>query len=131
MKLAFGDVHIHVSDFDRALRFWAEGLRLTVLEQEVSAASAFAVLEFPDDGIRLRLFAGSPPWPKGAPEPGERPMICFDIEALDFDATLVGLLEHGGTQMGEIETYNNVRVVTVADPDGNSFELIQCPDDDE
>lgn len=129
--LAIGDVHVYVHDFERALRFWSEGLGTTVVEKQVSRASAFALLELPDGGPAIRLFGGAAPWAEGTrPDVGARPSLGFDILASDFDATLVRLLENGGTQLGEIETYRGCRAVTVADPDGNSFELIEVPQDE-
>jgi len=128
--IAVGDVHVYVHDFNLALRFWADGLGLNVADKEVSAASAFALLEFPGGGPALRLFGGAEPWREGArPAPGTRPMVGFDVMTTEFDETLVRLLENGGQQLGEIETYAQSRVVTVADPDGNAFELLEVPED--
>jgi len=128
--LCFGDIHVYVSDFDAALRFWTKGLQLKVIEKEVTAASAYAVLEFPDDEMTVRLFGGAEPWAEGArPELGTRPTARFDILTSEFDETLVRLLEHGGVQNDEIETYDGVRVVTICDPDGTSFELLELPED--
>lgn len=130
--LSIGDIHVFVHDFNLALRFWADGLGLDVVEKEISGASAFALLEFPVAGPALRLFGGAEPWGENErPDVGSRPTIRFDIVASDFDSTLVRLLEHGGRQIGEIEQYGESRVVTVADPDGNTFELLEVPEDAE
>lgn len=130
--LSIGDLHIFVHDFNLALRFYTEGLGLTVAEKEISSASAFALLEFPAAGPAVRLFGGAEPWPEGTrPAVGSRPTVRFDVIASDFDATLVGLFEHGGRQVGEIETYGNSRVVSIADPDGNTFELLEVPEDED
>jgi predicted enzyme related to lactoylglutathione lyase len=129
--LSIGDIHVYVQDFNLALRFWADGLGLSVVESEVTSASAFALLEFPGAGPSIRLFGGATPWPENArPEIGTRPTISFDIVASDFDDTLVRLIECGGEQLGEIETYSGLRVVTIADPDGNAFELLEVPEDE-
>jgi predicted enzyme related to lactoylglutathione lyase len=129
--LSIGDVHIYVHDFNLALRFWADGLGLKVVDKEVSSASAFALLEFAAAGPAIRLFGGAEPWPENArPAVGTRPTVRFDIVASDFDATLVRLIECGGTQVGEIEAYGGSRVVTIADPDGNTFELLEVPEDE-
>ena len=124
--LLIGDVHIYVSDFDAAMRFWAEGLNLRVVEREQSAASAYALLELPDGGPNLRLFS-APRREQQPPEPGTAPTISFDVLTDEFEATLVRLLEHGGRQLDEIEQFEGLRVVTLADPDGNRFELIEVP----
>jgi predicted enzyme related to lactoylglutathione lyase len=127
--LAVGDIHVYVTDFFSALRFWGDGLGLTVRQREESPHSAFALLDFPDGGPSLRLLGGVDPWEDGArPAPGTRPTVRFDVTTSDFDATLVRLLDHGGQQSGEIEAYAAQRIVTVADPDGNSFDLIEVPE---
>jgi catechol 2,3-dioxygenase-like lactoylglutathione lyase family enzyme len=128
--ITIGDIHIYVSEFEAALRFWAEGLGLTVAERESSAHSAFARLDFPEDGPSLQIVAPVDRWePDLRPEPGTRPSIGFDVVTTDFDDLLVRLLEHGGRQEGEIENYNDLRVVTVTDPDGNAIDLIEIPPD--
>ncbi|MFO0839481.1 MAG: VOC family protein [Phycisphaerae bacterium] len=126
--LAIGDIHIFVHDFELALRFYRDGLSLRVAEREVSAHSAFARLDFPDGGPSIRLFGSVEAWPESTrPAVGTRPTIRFDVTVSDFDATLVRLLEAGGKQADEIEAYGGIRVVTIADPDGNTFELLELP----
>jgi len=126
--LAISDIYVYVTDFAVALRFYRDGLGLTVAEQETSAASSFALLDFSDGGPSIRLFGGVEPWPLGQRPPAEaRPTVRFDIATDDFDGTLSRLLECGGEQADEIEEYDGLRVVTVADPDGNTFELVEVP----
>lgn len=126
--LGIGDIHVYVSDFEAALRFWAEGLQLPVAERQSSRYAASARLDFPDGGPSLRLLAPVTAWAPGTrPEPGTLPGIGFDVTTDDFDAVLVRLLEHGGCQESEIEAYEGLRVVTLADPDGNAFDLIEVP----
>lgn len=126
--LGVGDVHVYVSDFPLALRFWADGLGLRVVEQESLHAAPFAVLEFPDGGPALRLFGGAEPWPDGQRPPvGSRPTIRFDVTTTEFDETLARVLEYGGACLDEVESYHELRVVTVTDPDGNPFELVELP----
>lgn len=124
--IAVGDVHIFVTDFNLAMRFWAEGLRFEVVEQESSSTAAFAVLESPDGGPAVRLFSGAAPWSDGQrPEVGEHPTIRFDIMTDAFDDALVRLLEHGGEKVSDIEDFDGLRAVTISDPDGNTFELLE------
>lgn len=131
--LTIGDVYVYVTDFNAALRFYRDGLGLAVVEEQLNAAAPFAVLDFPEDvGSSIRLFGGASPWPEGArPDVGQHPTIRFDVLTDEFDKLLLRLLEHGGAQAGEIETYGDLRVVTIADPDGNTFELIEVPADEE
>jgi catechol 2,3-dioxygenase-like lactoylglutathione lyase family enzyme len=124
--LFIGDIHIYVSHFALALRFWAEGLDLHVIEKEVSPHSAYARLDFPDSGPSIRLLGPVDPWqPDEQPSPDTRPDVRFDITTSDFDAVLARLLECGGRKVDEIESYENLRGVTIADPDGNLFELLE------
>lgn len=130
--LFIGDVHIYVSDFPLALRFWADGLGLEIAEQQISRYSGYARLDFPGGGSSLRLLG-----PVAMPDPtlavphGTYPTISFDITTTDFDAVLTRLLEYGGRQRDEIETYNGLRHVTLADPDGNTFELLEIHEPDQ
>lgn len=129
---AVGDIHIYVTDFDAALGFYRDGLGLAVVEQELSASSPFAVLEFPDGGSAVRLLGGARAWPpETRPDVGEHPTIRFDVITDEFDTLLLRAAERGGMQIGDIETYDGMRVVTLADPDGNTFELIEVPGDDD
>ncbi len=125
-----GDIHIYVSDFDDALRFWAEGLQLKVSEKEVSANSAYARLDFAEGGSSIRLMGPVEPWdPEMRPPIGVYPTVLFDITTTDFDTALLRLMDNGGQQLSEIETYEGLRSVTLADPDGNLFELLEIHDD--
>ncbi len=127
-----GDIHIYVTDVARAVRFWADGMQLEIAEKEITAHSGFARLDFPGGLMSLHLVGPVDPWiADQRPEHGTRPSISFDVATDDFDATLVRLIENGGTQLGEIETYNALRVVSIADPDGNIFELLEIPPDEE
>ncbi|MEW6251767.1 MAG: VOC family protein [Planctomycetota bacterium] len=130
--LFVGDIHIYVSNFPLALRFWADGLGLEVAEKEISPHSGFARLNFADGGSSIRLLGPVEPWePEERPTlPGVRPTVSFDITTTEFDATLARLLENGGRQADEIEAYNGLRVATIADPDGNLFELLEIGEED-
>jgi predicted enzyme related to lactoylglutathione lyase len=130
--LFVGDIHIYVSDFTLALRFWADGFGLTVAEQEVSPHSAYARLDFPDGGPSLRLLGPVDPLPpESRLAPDTYPQVRFDITTSDFDGSLARSLEHGGCQSGEIDSYGGLRAVTLADPDGNAFELLEIVEEAE
>lgn len=125
--IAIGDIHIYVTDLEVALRFWGDGLGLEVAEREITHASGFARLDFPD-GASIRLIGPVDPWQPGArPAVGTRPTIRFDLTTTAFTETLARALEFGGALDGEVETYQGLRVATLADPDGNTFELIELP----
>ena len=128
--LAVGDIHIHVRDFETALRFWVQGLQLDIAQHESGAHGAFARLDFPSGGPSLMLIS-PPELEEDEPLPGNVLSLgfTFDITTSDFDNTLVRMLEHGGQQISETETYNELRLTTIADPEGNTFELIEVPAD--
>ncbi len=126
--LLIGDVHVYVSDLERALEFWGEGLQLEIGEKELGEHGGFARLDSADGGPSIRLISCDGPWePDARPMHGTRPTIGFDLVTDQFDDMLVRLLERGGQQLNEVETYDGLRVVTVADPDGNAFELLEVP----
>lgn len=127
--ISVGEINVHVSDFERGLRFWAEGLGLDVAEKEVREHSAHARLDFADGSPPIRIFWPVDPWHDGVrADYGSRPMIGFDITTTDFEDVLSRLLEYGGTRLNEIEVYGEMRFVLVADPDGNTFELVEVPE---
>lgn len=127
--ISVGDIHIYVTDLEVALRFWGDGLGLEVAEREITRASGFARLDF-EDGSSIRLIGPVDPWePAGRPVAGTRPTIRFDLTTTTFAETLAGLIEHGGALDGEVETYQGLRVATLSDPDGNTFELIELPNE--
>lgn len=128
--LFVGDVHVYVTDLTLALRFWADGLQLDIVERETSPHSGYARLDLPGGGPSIRLLGPVEAWEPGTrPGHGTHPAVSFDITTSEFDATLVRLMEHGGRQVDEIESYEGLRAVTVADPDGNTFELLEIGED--
>lgn len=123
-----GEINIFVTDLERALKFWADGLQLVVAEKEQMEHSAYARLDFADGSPPIRLFASAAPWPPGErPAYGTHPMIAFDLVTADIDAALARLIECGGSKAGEVEVYDGVRCVFMADPDGNTIELVEIP----
>lgn len=126
--LSIGEINVYVSDFRRALRFWAAGLGLEVGESDELSHSAHARLDFADGSPSIRLFWPASPWPPGErPAYATRPMIGFDVTTSDFDALLQRLIESGGSLVGEVQQLDGMRYVFVADPDGNTFELVEVP----
>lgn len=129
--IGVGDIQVYVSDFERALRFWSEGLGLPVADKEIEDGGGFARLEFPQGGPSLNLVGPVDAWDEeDYPAPGSRPSVVFDVLATDFDATLARLVACGGVQDGSVENFNGLRVVTVIDPDGNAFDLVEIKEED-
>ena len=125
---SIGEINVFVTDLERALKFWSDGLQLDIAEKEQLAHSAYARLDFADGSPPIRLFASAAPWPPGErPAYGTHPMIAFDLVTADIDAALARLIECGGSKAGEVEVYENTRCVFVNDPDGNTIELVEVP----
>ncbi|MGE0479294.1 MAG: VOC family protein [Phycisphaerae bacterium] len=124
--LSVGNIHLYVRDFERAMRFWRDACHLRVADQSETQGTAYAQLDFPDGGASIQLVTVDE---EEAPNPYEGPQLnaAFDLLTSEFDDLLVRLLGFGGQQLGEIETYENLRIVTLGDPDGNVFDLIEVP----
>jgi predicted enzyme related to lactoylglutathione lyase len=128
--LMIGDVHVYVTDMVLALRFYAEGLQFTVAEKEISPHAGYARLDCPEGGPSIQLTGLVDPYPEGQrPEPASRPEVRFDLTTTTFNDTLARILEHGGKQLGEVEVFNELHVVTIADPDGNPIELLEVSEE--
>ena len=128
--LSIDIIRVYVHDFKTALRFWSVGLGLKVVDSEEESAAPFAILEPPAGVPAIHLIGGADPYPlEQRPIPGTRPEVFFDVVTTEFDDTLVRLIENGGRRLGDIETHDETRVVSVADPDGNMFDLFEIPEE--
>ena len=92
--LELGDIQIYVTDMVRALRFWSDGLRLDVVQKEITAHSGFARLETPGGGFSLQLIGDVDPWDE------EARLYLARLQALDGESssareTLEALVEDG------------------------------------
>lgn len=124
--LSIDELHVYASDISAALRFYADGMGLELIESELGAAG-YALLEPPGGGALLRIFGGSAPREAGAaPQPG-RVGLAFSVSTSDFENVLSRALSNGGRQLDQIETYADMRVAALVDPDGNVLELVEAP----
>lgn len=126
--LIIDEVHVYATDLGAALRFYAEGLGLRPVRAE-SGSAGYALLEPTGGGALLRLFGGNAPRENGGDPQSGRVGITFSVTVNDLDAVLGRVLSLGGRRMDEIEQYAGLRVVTIADPDGNTFELVEARPD--
>ncbi len=126
--ISIGEINIPVTNFDRALRFWSQGLGLPVADEVRHATAASARLDFSDGSPSLRLNWPADPVPAEDMPLGAASRITFDVTTSDFDAVLERLLAAGGVLIGGVECLDGVRVASLADPDGNAFELVEVPD---
>lgn len=125
--LSIDVIRVYVADFNAALAFWSAGLGLSVAESDLDSAAPFAILESSAGPPAIHLVGGAARPLDQPPDPGSRPGIYFDVVTTDFDDTLVRLLENGGRRLGAVEEHQNTRVVSIADPDGNAFDLYEIP----
>lgn len=129
-----------VSDLDRSLRFYRDGLGFAVLQRfhltrpiaevdpPVDVVSQFIRLQ----GLTLELLAYASPGVFGAPHHRRNQLglthlsfIVDDVEARARDlAALGGTVLEGTRNPAEDQS---VRILFVADPDGNRVELMSFP----
>jgi catechol 2,3-dioxygenase-like lactoylglutathione lyase family enzyme len=135
-----------VSDLERSLRFWRDGLGMEVvmrqdkrggyLEAIVGEAGAdvrMAHLAFPAGGHRIELFEYVEP--RRIPSPRRPADVGFAhvcVVCDDIDSLLERMAAHGGspfTAPVEVDTGANAggRCLYMRDPDGHVLELFQPP----
>lgn len=143
---AIGHVGICVSDIERSLRFWRDGLGFSILREfEFRGSSWRRVLEIDElelrskiirrDHMTLELLHFTKPGPVGSAE--RRPMnqLGFTHIAVwvsDLDAAAERVLEYGGTIVqSTLTTFDHPKLtgrwVMGTDPDGVRVELLHFP----
>ncbi|MDR3173909.1 MAG: VOC family protein [Treponema sp.] len=109
-------VDIHVPDVDAALRFYCEGLGLTLKRRD----SHNGIVETPD-GVILELSPG------GEPEGDQSGITHVCYNTFDVDAAFRRALEYGARisrpQDPEPYTYQNLRMAFVRAPSGEEIEF--------
>jgi glyoxylase I family protein len=133
-----------VTDLDRSLRFYCEGLGFTRAEgydlDEQMLAGLDRALEvaspvklrsqmITNGELKIELLHFTEPGPTGAPS-ATRGQIGFTHLSLfvdDVDAVAARLARLGGTVLRETRTQLGYEVVFVADPDGARVELMAPP----
>jgi len=129
---------LFVRDAERSVRFYCDGLGLTVLRDVESDNDWPALLGVESKHLRA-VIMGNPddpnvgqvevltfaePVPDG-PSPSEPAiatlMLSFHVH---LDTVLPKLLELGATEFGRVTLDHGTRVVTVRDPDGIMVELL-------
>jgi catechol 2,3-dioxygenase-like lactoylglutathione lyase family enzyme len=143
-----GIVHVGVtvSDLERSVRFYTEGLGLAVAVRQTSSAGYLAVtgypgveiatafVEAPDDGVRIELQEYRRVGDHGSREPGTAPAgsshICLRVD--DVAAALERAEAAGGRRVTEpVEIDSGINdggaAVYLRDPDGYTIELFQPP----
>lgn len=131
----FSHVGVCVSDLERSLAFYRDGLGFTETKRlDVAGDAAETLLALSDldlravflerDGLRLELLHYDSPGRRGSGEP--RPMNALGLTHLslrvdDLDATAAALERAGGRVLRATRTHG---AVFATDPDGTRIELL-------
>ena len=133
-----------VSDLDRSLRFYCDGLGFTVgggfdLEStpangldralEVDGPARLRSQWISHGALQIELLAFAQPTSGGAPSSHRNhhglTHLAFTVE--DVDAAAARLVECGGTLLAGTRSNPGVELVFLADPDGTRVELMGTP----
>jgi lactoylglutathione lyase len=131
-----------VTDLDRSLRFYCEGLGFEAAERyELDSKEAVGLdlaLEVPghvqvvsqfirSGGMAIELLGYTTPSPHGRPSASRSQLglthLSFYVD--DRDAAAAHLVSLGGTVLEETRTSPGIDLVFLEDPDGNRIELMQ------
>jgi predicted enzyme related to lactoylglutathione lyase len=110
---------VYVSNMDRAIKFYSEGLGLT-LQSRIGDEWAELVTS---NGVVIGLHPAQPPT---TATPGTIGAINIEFQAAsDLESAISSLKSHGVPFANDIQEYEHVRLITCSDPDGNRLFLAQ------
>lgn len=132
---------ICVTDLDRSLRFYCEGLGFELAEGydlddtmlpgladalEVASPVALRSQMITKGALKIELLAYSTPAAVGQPSSsrGQLGLTHLNFLVDDVDATAGHLVSCGGTILEHTDVTVGVRLLFLADPDGNRIELM-------
>ena len=135
-------VGICVSDLERSIRFYRDGLGFTATEHFEMTSETMPGIErsvevdpplsmisqfLQRDGVRIELLAYPDRTPTGTPSASRAQLGLTHLSFLvtDIDAAIARLVEHGGTLLEHTRMSGGVDLVFLADPDGTRIELMQ------
>ena len=132
-------VGICVSDLERSLRFYCQGLGFTAAERHDIGNEFADTLEVPRDvvlasqfirreGLSIELLHYESPGATGRPAPSRNQLGLTHLSFIvpDLDAAAARLEECGGTVVESTRTKGDgIYLLFVADPDGTRVELMQ------
>lgn len=133
-----------VTDLDRSLRFWVDGLGFERGERydlddrmvpnlpaalEVGTPVALVSQFVRRDGVAIELLAYGTPTPTGRPSDtrGQIGMTHLAFHVEDLGAAIDHLVAHGGTVVDGTRVDVGTPVVFLEDPDGVRVELMERP----
>jgi lactoylglutathione lyase len=144
---AIGHAGICVSDIERSVRFWRDGLGFEILSGRVFYGSSWRrILEVGElelhnrlmrrDHMTLELLEFRKPGHLGTGERGKMTQLGFTHLAVwvsDIEAAAQQVVAHGGTVIEETRTeFNHPRLkgkwLICCDPDGVRVELVEYPE---
>jgi lactoylglutathione lyase len=139
MSVTVSHIGICVSDLDRALRFYCDGLGFAAAERHAIGNEFADALEVERDvvltsqfirreGMAIELLHYESPAPTGAPSPSRSQLGLTHLSFIvsDLDATVSRLVECGGTVIDSTRTKQpGIELLFLADPDGVRVELMQ------
>jgi catechol 2,3-dioxygenase-like lactoylglutathione lyase family enzyme len=108
-----GNVTVMVSDFERAVRFYAETLGLKLL---MRAGDGWAQLAAP--GLTIGLHAPGPHGPRPGPSGG----TSIGLQVDDLDSAMAALRERG-VAFGDVTPGQGIRLAFFTDPDQTALYL--------
>ena len=114
-----GNAAIYVSDMDRSVKFYTDTLGLTL---RLRIANDWAEIDA-GKGMVIGLHPARPP---ETVAPGTRGAIDIELNVTEpIDSVVDTLKKRGVAFDGPIKEYENVKIITFDDPDGNTIVLAE------
>jgi catechol 2,3-dioxygenase-like lactoylglutathione lyase family enzyme len=136
-SLSFSHVGICVSDLDRSIRFYCQGLGFELVESHTVGTEFGKLMEVEGnivlqsrfvtrDGVRIELLRFDEPGYQGPA--ARRPMnqlglTHLSVRVQDVDAVAASIRELGGTVFAHTRT-------KFSNPDGSTMDFVYCTDPD-
>ncbi len=139
MAASVSHMGLCVSDLDRSLRFYCDGLGFEpqikydignefAATMEIDADVKLVSQMIVRDGLMIELLHFISPGVIGDPNPvrNQRGFTHLSFNVDDVNETIATLVEHGGTLIESTRTVNEMgEIVFVTDPDGTRIELMK------
>lgn len=114
-----GNASVYISNMDRAVAFYRDSLGLPL---RTRIGDEWAELDA-GHGLIIGLHPARPP---ATPLPGTSGAINIELRVIKpLEDVIASLQERGVTFNGPIQNYENVRLASFSDPDGNALLLAQ------
>ena len=120
-------VGICVSDLDRSLRFYRDGLGFELSDRfEIDDATAVVSQMIVNGPMKVELLHYPGRTSRGTPSTsrGLRGLTHLSFIVEDVDEAAARLVEHGGTILPDTRVNVGVDIVFLTDPDGTRIELM-------